>query len=200
MSPLPLILASASPRRQQLLDQLGVSFTVQQQDIDESRRPGETPADYVQRMAREKAGAARRAQSQQDCLLIGADTIVVLDDVVMGKPRDELDARRMLLQLSAREHAVMSAVTVCSQAESKTALSVSRVQFRAITASEAACYWATGEPAGKAGGYAIQGLAAVFIKHLAGSYSGVMGLPLFETAELLGAFGVSCLSIQAEQQ
>ena len=200
MSSLPLILASASPRRQQLLEQLGVSFTVQQQDVDESRRAGESPAAYVQRMAQEKAGSARRAQGHQDCLVIGADTIVVLDDVVMGKPRDELDARRMLLQLSAREHAVMSAVTVCSRAESKTALSVSRVHFRAITAREAASYWTTGEPLDKAGGYAIQGLAAMFVSHLAGSYSGVMGLPLFETAELLGAFGVSCLPMQAEQQ
>lgn len=194
-----LILASASPRRRALLAQLGLHFTVLEQDIDESRRAGESPADYVQRMAREKAASARRAIQQDDCIIIGADTSVVLDDRVMGKPRDELDARRMLLQLSGREHAVLSAVTVSSAVASETALSESRVAFRDISPMEAAAYWATGEPVGKAGGYAIQGLAAVFIRQLSGSYSGVMGLPLFETAQLLQLFGINSLSMQAEQ-
>lgn len=182
-----------------MLEQLGLRFTVLEQDIDESRCAGESPADYVQRMAREKADSALRAVQQDNCIIIGADTSVVLDDMVLGKPRDELDARRMLLQLSDREHAVLSAVTVTSTTASETALSVSSVYFRAISPLEAASYWATGEPVGKAGGYAIQGLAAVFIRQLSGSYSGVMGLPLFETAQLLQLFGISSLPMQAEQ-
>lgn len=197
----PLILASASPRRQQLLEQIGVRFTVAGQDIDESRHQGESPPDYVRRMAQEKAISALQACRQpHDCMILGADTIVVLDEVVMGKPRDELDARRMLLQLSSREHAVFSAVTVCTQADTATSLSVSRVQFRAISPREAASYWLTGEPSGKAGGYAIQGFAAIFVKQLIGSYSGVMGLPLYETAHLLQKFGIDCLPVHGEQQ
>ncbi len=199
MSPSPLILASASPRRRALLEQLGIECTVVQQDIDETRRKGELPVAYVRRMAQEKAAAALGSCRQPHALILGADTIVVLDGEVMGKPRDELDARRMLLQLSNREHEVLSAVTVCSQADSETALSVSHVKFRAISPLEVAAYWATGEPAGKAGAYAIQGRAAVFIEHLSGSYSGVMGLPLFETAQLLDAFGIHCLARHAEQ-
>jgi len=195
-----LILASASPRRQQLLEQLGLTFSVAEQNIDESQHTGETPGLYVQRMAREKADSALRIHRQREnCVVIGADTIVVLNEVVMGKPRDELDARRMLLQLAGREHRVLSAVTVCSTNHSETSLSISRVQFRAISPLEAASYWQTGEPQGKAGGYAIQGLAAMFVKQLSGSYSGVMGLPLYETARLLDDFGISCLPLQAEQ-
>lgn len=199
MSQPVLILASASPRRRALLEQLGVQFSVREQDINESRQVGESPADYVQRMAQEKAASALRSLPRKKCIVIGADTSVVLDDLVLGKPRDELHGRQMLLQLSGREHQVMSAVTVCSPAASETALSVSRVTFRAISPLEACSYWATGEPIGKAGGYAIQGLGAVFVKHLAGSYSGVMGLPLFETALLLKMFGIDSLPLQAEQ-
>jgi len=200
MSSPALILASASPRRQQLLAQLGLVFTTAEQDIDESRRAGESPAHYVQRLAQEKAASARRKLGPAiGTVILGADTIVVLDEVVMGKPQDELDARRMLLQLAGREHAVLSAVSLCSADQQQTVLSESRVQFRAISAREAASYWQTGEPRGKAGGYAIQGLAAVFVKELTGSYSGVMGLPLFETAGLLADFGIHCLPLQAEQ-
>lgn len=196
MPPSQLILASASPRRQQLLQQLGLSFVTVEQDIDESLRPAEPALDYVQRMAREKALSATAAlPADAETLIIAADTIVVCDGEVLGKPRDEADACRMLLQLSDREHQVMSAVSVNKPNLSRTALSTSSVCLRPISAQEASRYWQTGEPLGKAGGYAIQGLAAVFVTRLEGSYSGVMGLPLFETAALLREFGVECLPV-----
>lgn len=194
-----LILASASPRRRALLEQLGLRFSVLEQDIDESRRVGESPLNYVERMAQEKAGTALKSLPPRKGIIIGADTSVVLDDLVLGKPRDEFHGRQMLMQLSGREHQVLSAVTVCSTDACETAVSVSTVTFRVISPLEASSYWATGEPIGKAGSYAIQGLAAVFVKHLAGSYSGVMGLPLFETAQLLKLFGIDSLPLQAEQ-
>ena len=199
MSQPDLILASASPRRQALLEQLGVRFSVLEQDIDESRRVGERPANYVRRLAQEKASSALNSLSSSNVVIIGADTSVVLDDLVLGKPRDEFHGKQMLMQLSGREHQVLSAVSVCSPDAFESALSVSTVTFRVISPLEASSYWATGEPIGKAGGYAIQGLAAVFVKYLAGSYSGVMGLPLFETAELLKLFGIDSLPLQAEQ-
>lgn len=194
--PSPLILASASPRRRQLLEQLGLAFVIAEQDIDESRRSGEPALDYVQRMAREKAASALISQ-KSDAIVIAADTSVICDDEVLGKPVDERDALRMLRQLSGREHTVLSAVVVARGGEQHATVSASIVRFRQISDGEAAAYWRTGEPLGKAGGYAIQGYGAVFVQQLQGSYSGVMGLPLFETAALLQEFGISCLPVEA---
>jgi septum formation protein len=181
-----LILASASPRRQDLLVQIGVQFDVRAQDIDETPHPDEAPETYVQRMAAGKAAVALAAFPE--AVILAADTTVVCDDLVLGKPVDEADAVAMLSRLSGREHQVLTAVCVSDRRQSQQALSRSTVNFRSITSDEARRYWHSGEPRGKAGAYAIQGLGAVFVAGLQGSYSGVMGLPLFETAELLAKF------------
>ena len=178
-------LASASPRRRELLTQIGVPHVVTGAHIDETEHPGEPPRDYVQRMARTKALAI---WSQDSSLpVLAADTTVVLDGVIFGKPRDRADALRMLAALSGRTHEVLTAVALATRDGIAMRLNESRVTFRALTSAECAAYWDTGEPQDKAGAYAVQGRAAVFIERLAGSYSGVMGLPLFETAELLRA-------------
>ncbi len=178
-------LASASPRRRELLTQIGVPHVVTGAHIDETEHPGEPPRDYVQRMARTKALAI---WSQDSSLpVLAADTTVVLDGVIFGKPRDRDDALRMLAALSGRTHEVLTAVALATRDGIAMRLNESRVTFRALTSAECAAYWDTGEPQDKAGAYAVQGRAAVFIERLAGSYSGVMGLPLFETAELLRA-------------
>jgi septum formation protein len=189
-----IILASASPRRQELLAQIGVRFTVRSQYIDESIRIGELANDYVSRMAQEKANSALSAlcvtEDSSDTLVLAADTSVVCDATVLGKPLDETDAVDMLQRLSGREHRVLSAVTLSTQDKQRTVLSESRVTFCEISIEEAQQYYRSGEPLGKAGAYAIQGYAAVFVEQLVGSYSGVMGLPLFETAQLLAEFSV----------
>jgi nucleoside triphosphate pyrophosphatase len=189
-----IILASASARRQELLHQIGVDFTVRSQDIDESIRAAESAEDYVRRMAHEKAQSALQELQQNNetggCVIIAADTSVVCDDDVLGKPVDERDAITMLRRLSGREHRVLSAVTMATTSMQRSALSESRVSFREISEAEAQDYYRSGEPLGKAGAYAIQGYAAVFVELLVGSYSGVMGLPLFETAQLLAEFSV----------
>ena len=178
-------LASASPRRRELLTQIGVPHVVTGAHIDETEHPGEPPRDYVQRMARTKALAI---WSQDSSLpVLAADTTVVLDGVIFGKPRDRDDALRMLAALSGRTHEVLTAVALATRDGIAMRLNESRVTFRALTSAECAAYWDTGEPQDKAGAYAVQGRAAVFIERLTGSYSGVMGLPLFETAELLRA-------------
>lgn len=188
-----VILASASPRRQALLRQIGVDCEVCPQDIDESRQPGEAPKVYVRRMADEKAEAALGSgRHGEGVVIVASDTSVVCDEAVLGKPETEAEALSMLQLLAGREHQVLTAVTVADAGQRGQALSESRVLFRDIPADEASRYWQTGEPLGKAGGYAIQGLGAVFVKSLVGSYSGVMGLPLFETARLLAEFGVVC--------
>jgi len=191
----PIILASASARRQELLAQIGISFTVRSQDIDESIRSAELAEDYVMRMAMEKAMSALRqlagSQGGDDTLVLAADTSVVCDADLLGKPSSESDALEMLLRLSGREHRVLSAVMLATKNKQAAQLSESRVTFREISLAEARRYYASGEPEGKAGSYAIQGYGAVFVKQLHGSYSGVMGLPLFETAQLLAEFGVS---------
>ena len=187
-----IILASASARRQELLSQIGVRFTVRSQDIDESIRSGELANDYVTRMAQEKAGSALNAlrvnEDSSDAVVLAADTSVVCDADVLGKPANEADAVGMLRLLSGREHRVLSAVTLATQVNQRSVLSESRVRFREISIDEAQQYYRSGEPMGKAGAYAIQGYAAVFVEQLIGSYSGVMGLPLFETAQLLAEF------------
>ena len=194
-----IILASASSRRQELLTQIGVRFTVRSQYIDESIRIGELANDYVSRMAQEKANSALSAlcvtEDSSDTLVLAADTSVVCDATVLGKPLDETDAVDMLQRLSGREHRVLSAVTLSTQNKQRTVLSESRVTFCEISIEEAQQYYRSGEPLGKAGAYAIQGYAAVFVEQLVGSYSGVMGLPLFETAQLLAEFSAPMQSI-----
>jgi septum formation protein len=183
-----LRLASVSPRRRELLTQIGVPHLVTGAHIDESTAPGESPPDYVQRMARTKALTVWQRDSSLPVL--AADTTVVLDGVIFGKPGGEAEAVRMLSTLSGRTHQVLTAIALASPAGLAQRLSVSEVRFRTLTPEECVAYWHTGEPRDKAGAYAIQGKAAVFIESLDGSYSGVMGLPLFETAELLRAAGV----------
>lgn len=188
--PLQIALASRSPRRRELLAQIGVRHRVVDVDIDESPRPAEVPAEYVLRLALAKA---REGHGLEPGLpVLGADTAVVVDDAILGKPADRAEAMAMLARLSAREHRVLTAVALVGDSEA-TRLSVSHVRFRAVGTDEAAAYWATGEPADKAGAYAIQGLGALFVETLVGSYSGVMGLPLFETAELLRHAGIDLL-------
>ncbi len=182
-----LILASQSPRRAELLRQIGVTFRVEPAHIDETPLADEPPADYVQRMAREKAEAVASRHPQD--LVLGADTSVILDGDILGKPTDRAEGIAMLRELGGREHRVLTAVALAGTHQGQ-ALSISRVRFRAIDVDEAARYWDSGEPVDKAGGYAIQGLGAVFVEHIEGSYSGIMGLPLFETARLLAATGL----------
>jgi len=186
-----LYLASQSPRRLELLRQVGIEPGLLEVSVPEMRLPGESPQDYVSRVAREKAGAGLlRVMSNPDALVLGADTEVVLDDQVLGKPDDAADAANMLAELAGRTHKVISVVWLLSASRELRAESVSEVRIAALNAEAIAGYVATGEWRGKAGGYAIQGRAATFIEHLSGSYSGVMGLPLFETASLLHAFGM----------
>jgi septum formation protein len=184
-------LASASPRRRALLAQIGVPFQVLAVTVDEARLPGEAPDAYVLRLAREKADAGWQARPvRHPSPVLAADTTVVLDGRILAKPADRSDGERMLRELGGRTHAVLTAVAVATAEGLISRTSRSEVTFRAISAAEARDYWATGEPRDKAGGYAIQGGAAIFIADLRGSYSCVMGLPLFETAELLQQAGV----------
>jgi septum formation protein len=182
-----LYLASRSPRRKQLLEQLGVVFEPLQVDVPEIRRPDESAEGYVSRVAREKALAGLAAVRDRDdrAVVLGADTEVVLDERVFGKPRDAGDAAAMLRGLSGRTHRVVSTVWCVDVGHQQSATSISEVRFAPLDDMAIAAYVATGEPFGKAGAYAIQGRAAAFIAHLSGSYSGVMGLPLHETARLL---------------
>lgn len=186
-----LYLASASPRRRQLLEQLRLSFEVQAADVDEIPHPGEPSAEYVLRLARIKAEAVARKLGRSTARVLAADTAVVLGSAILGKPKDREDGLAMLARLSGRQHLVLSAVALWHDGKVDTALSVSEVRFRSIAVAEAAAYWETGEPADKAGGYGIQGLGAAFVEYLHGSYSGVMGLPLCETVELLHRTGMS---------
>ena len=189
----PLYLASGSPRRRELLTQIGVPFTAVSADIDETPLAHETPSAYVERLARSKAEAGRRAlHADVDGCVLGADTAVVLDGRILGKPLDQAEAMTMLLSLSGREHEVLTSIAVLDGQRCESRVVSSRVRFRSITEQEAAAYWASGEPRDKAGGYGIQGLGAVFVAGLEGSYSAVVGLPLCETAELLGHFGIPC--------
>lgn len=181
-----LYLASQSPRRRQLLEQLGVEFTVLDVAVPEQRLPTETPHAYVSRVAEAKARAGLALLTGgKDALVLGADTEVLLDDEVFGKPRDAADAAAMLRRLSGRTHTVVSTVWLVGARHGRSATCSSQVTFATLSADEIAAYVATGESLGKAGAYAIQGRGAALIAHLEGSYSAVMGLPLFETARLL---------------
>jgi len=201
MSNPQIYLASNSPRRRELLAQIGVGFRVVAVSLDETPWPGEDAESYVRRVALEKARAGRDLVAGRSPRLpvLAADTAVVIDGRVLGKPRDREGALAMLRLLSGRTHQVLSAVALVDREEAL-ALSESQVRFRPIGDAEAQAYWQTGEPADKAGGYAIQGLGALFVEHLSGSYSGVMGLPLFETAALLEAAGPRLLAGHPLQQ
>lgn len=186
-----LHLASKSPRRRELLAMLGLDFGILDLDLPEVLAHGEAPEDYVRRVAREKAGAGLlTVLGQADAVVLGADTEVVLDGRVYGKPADAADAAAMLRTLSGRTHQVISALSLVSAARETHAVSRTEVTFMALGEDDIAAYLATGEWDGKAGAYAIQGMAQSFVSHLSGSQSGVMGLPLHETAALLRGFGL----------
>ena len=191
-----LYLASGSPRRRELLTQIGVPFSTVSAAIDETPLVNEAATAYVERLAREKARAGYKhvtaSPPGDDFCVLGADTAVVLDGQILGKPVDEADALAMLMALSGREHEVLTAIALMDATRCETRVVSSAVRFRNISTQEAARYWASGEPLDKAGGYAIQGLGAVFVSGLEGSYSAVVGLPVCETAELLGHFGIPC--------
>ena len=220
MSQQHILLASASPRRAELLQQIGVEFVCVDHAVTEQRHDGEPPAEFVARMSLEKAQSALQLsrlnpqfsqlssqqlnqlpsqqsnkllnkQQSKTQVVLGADTVVVCDDVLMGKPANKSDGLAMLALLSGREHLVMSAVSVGTADSMKTVVCKSWVSFRAIDRQEMEAYWATGESLGKAGAYAIQGYAAIFISQIKGSYSGVMGLPLYETMHLLKHYNIS---------
>ena len=183
-----IILASASPRRQELLDQIQVTYNVYPVDLDETPLPGETPQDYVRRLAAEKS-AACKARLHTDLPVLAADTAVILGNVIMGKPQNQADALAMLAQLSGKTHQVYSAISLrgCEHGQ---AVSITDVTFRRLSEQDMLAYWHSGEPLDKAGSYAIQGKGAAFVASINGSFSGVVGLPLFETAQLLASQGI----------
>ncbi len=192
MTSATLYLASASPRRREILQQLGLGFQPLPQDINESRLPRESPAAYVERLALAKAMAALRSLSEpRGALCLGSDTTVVCDGEIFEKPVNAADARRILKTLSGRTHQVLTAVALATAGGSEVLLSVSSVTFRELSDAEMTAYWATGEPADKAGAYGIQGLGAMFITGIEGSYSGIMGLPVTETVTLLANAGIT---------
>jgi septum formation protein len=187
-----IILASASPRRKELLDQVGIRYHVDPVDIDESPRNNETATDLVQRLAREKAQAAWR-KSSRDLPVLGADTLGVIGRQILVKPTGFEHAAEMLQSMSGNWHEVLSAVAVCNYGETRVKLNVTKVLFRDLTFDEIRQYWETGEPQDKAGAYAIQGLGGIFVKRIEGSYSSVMGLPLYETQQLLADVDIHIL-------
>ncbi len=184
-----LYLASTSPRRREILATLGIEFKVIPVVTDESPLDGEAPREMVLRLAIAKAEAATQGD-----LVLAADTVVVLGDRMLGKPRDSDDAIEMLLALGGRRHQVMTGVALKTHIGTRAVLSTTDVQFREIGRDEAFLYWQSGEPADKAGAYGIQGLGGVFVEAISGSYSGVVGLPVFETVELLKAAGIEVLT------
>jgi septum formation protein len=189
-----LRLASASPRRRQLLDLIGVPHVVTPADIDETPRDSEPAEEYVMRLAREKAEAIWARH--QDLPVLAADTTVVVDLEILGKPESEADATAMLGKLSGREHLVYTGIALRTEPSVVVGISTTHVSFAVLTPAQIHAYWVSGEPLGKAGAYAIQGLGAVFVSKIAGSYTGVMGLPLFETAEMLRQAGIPVWSGQ----
>ena len=188
-----LYLASGSPRRRELLTQIGVPFLTQIAPIDENALPGESPLAYVERLALAKGHAGLAALADSDgAVVLGADTAVVLDGCILGKPCDRADALATLQALSGRSHQVLTAVALVSRERQASQVVTSQVTFRPLSLAEIEAYWASGEPQDKAGSYGIQGLAAVFVSQLQGSYSAVVGLPLCETAALLAEFAIPC--------
>ncbi len=186
-----LVLASASPRRRELLERLGVRYACDPADIDETPLAGEAAADYVQRMAREKAACAAARYSLAECAVLAADTTVVLDEDVMGKPRDHFHGLAMLARLSGRSHSVMTAICLCGEWGVDAELVETRVEFAQLSREVCEAYLATEEPWDKAGAYAIQGLGGALVRSIQGSYSNVVGLPLAETWQLLARRGIA---------
>jgi septum formation protein len=186
-----IILASASPRRRELLNQINVRHLVQTADIDETPLSNESPSDYVQRLALEKALACRQ-KFNPTLPILAADTTVVLDNLIMGKPQNEADAFKMLEQLSGNTHCVFTAIALLGN-QQNIVISATEVTFKTLTQNEIHAYWQSGESLDKAGSYAIQGKGSLFIERINGSFSGVMGLPLFETAQLLALEGIEIL-------
>jgi septum formation protein len=191
MSDSRLILASASPRRGDLLDQLGVSYSCDPTHIDESRETGEDPQVYVQRMAHQKVQAVANRYNSPGFVVLGADTTVVLEGAVLGKPRDKADALDILARLSGRSHSVFTAVCLWSTLGERSKIVETTVEFIALSPEVCEAYVATGESCDKAGAYAIQGLGGAFVRAIVGSYSNVVGLPLCETWQLLQASGIA---------
>lgn len=187
-----LILASASPRRRELLEQIGVHFVVQTADVDETPLAGEMPETLVERLAIMKAEAVWKCQNM-GLPVLGSDTLGILNGELLVKPVDLADAQRMLRKMSGQQHAILTAVALVTETGVSAVTSRSVVKFRSVTDEEILAYWDTGEPQDKAGAYAIQGRGAVFVEKLEGSYSGVMGLPLFETAQLLAKADIKIL-------
>ena len=190
----PLILASASPRRAQLLEQMGLSFSVRVTDVDETVLPGEPPGDYVARLAKAKAQAGFEPGS----VSVGADTTVTIDDEILGKPRGLTEGVDMLLRLAGRRHEVLTAVAVFDGEQLLCEVEIAVVQFGDISAATAERYWHTGEPADKAGGYGIQGIGGIFVQRLEGSYSAVVGLPVERTEHLLRALNIDTWSTRKD--
>ncbi|WP_067045912.1 nucleoside triphosphate pyrophosphatase [Moritella sp. JT01] len=199
MKQINMYLASQSPRRRELLTQIGVEFSVLAVEVEEQQQSGELAADYVARLARDKAQAgtvvlenANAVQANTNAaaeyVVLGADTIVVYAGQVLEKPVDEADSKRMLSLLSGHEHEVMTAIALADTSRCWVEVVTTLVQFREISATEMHDYWCTGEPTDKAGSYAIQGIAGKFVSHMSGSYSAVVGLPLMQTEQLIQAF------------
>lgn len=192
LTPQKLILASQSPRRRELLSQLGFQFSVQASDIDETAQAAETPYNYVLRLAKEKAQhvfTSLTATEQENSFVLGSDTSVVLNGKILGKPENESDCINTLLLLSNNQHQVLTAIALVGNEGVKGEVITTEVSFKALTKTEIQAYWLTGEPQDKAGSYGIQGIAGQFVKTISGSYSAVVGLPLYETAQLLTQAG-----------
>ena len=190
-----LILASKSPRRKELLAQLGYEFDTANADIDESVKLSESPFDYVERLAQQKAQAIAKSlpvseKSKSLTLVLGSDTCVVCDDEILGQPQDKADSIKQLSALSGRNHYVLTSVAVCCGSKIKSIVVKTEVTFKDLSLSEINAYWNTGEPQDKAGSYGIQGIAGQFVTQIKGSYSAVVGLPLYETAQLLAEFNL----------
>ena len=196
-----IYLASVSPRRRELLEQIGVSYQLLNINVDETPQVSEIPESYVSRLALQKARCGWQALNDDSKKpVLGADTAVVIDNIILGKPVDQTHAINMLLRLSGRTHQVMTSVALVTADSEQVAVSTSFVTFRELSKAECEAYWHTGEPADKAGSYAVQGKGAMFISKLEGSYSGVMGLPLYETAELLQNVGINLLKDNKKNQ
>ena len=184
-----IILASASPRRAELLDQVGITYDIQSVDINEDPMPNESATDLVQRLAIEKSQAIKNANKP----VIGSDTLGLIGDQLLVKPTDVAHSIKMLSAMSGNWHEILTAVAVTYKDNTSVLLNRNRVLFRQISQDEMIRYWETGEPQDKAGSYAVQGIAAMFIERIEGSYSGIMGLPLFETMQLLNDLGITNL-------
>lgn len=194
-----LILASGSPRRRQLLAELGLEFDVRVSGINETPLPNESAKSHTLRLASEKAASVASSLHDSAKVVLAADTSVELDGNILGKPESKEHGLEMLMRLSGRRHLVVTGVALIGDGRMRTLSVETRVEFRALTRDEAAWYWNTGEPLDKAGGYGLQGIGATFVKTLSGSYSNVVGLPLIETLDLLRGFGVPCPGVNAKE-